>query len=72
MDIFKFDNYKQFLSAKIKSQSRGYQSALAKAVRCQASYLIQVLTKKSDLTEDQAVLATQFLNMSSDERDFFF
>ena len=71
MDIFKFNSYKLFLTAVIKSKGRGYQSALAKAMNCQASYLIQVLTKKSALTEDQAILAVQFLNLSPDAKEFF-
>ncbi len=71
MDIFKFNNYKAFLTATIRSHPRGFQSGLAKGIGCQGSYLIQVLTKKSDLTEDQALSAAEFLNMSEEERDFF-
>lgn len=59
------------MTAVIQSKSRGFQSALAKAMNCQGSYLIQVLTKKSELTEDQALMAAKFLNLSSDEQDFF-
>ena len=71
MDIFTYSDYKPFLIIMIKSKPRGYQAALAKALECQAAYLIQVLNKKGDLTGDQALKATEFLNLSDEARDFF-
>lgn len=71
MDIFNYNNYKLYLSDLIKSKPRGYQSLLAKVINCQASYLIQVLTNKNELSEDQAFKASVFLNFSKQRRDFF-
>ena len=71
MNIFDFNDYKKFLLSVIKSKPRGFQSMLARAMKCQASYLIQVLTKKNELTEDQAIMAASYLNLPPLEVDYF-
>jgi uncharacterized protein (TIGR02147 family) len=72
LDIYKYPNYKNFLSSLIKKGPRGFQSALAQGIGCQASYLIQVLNDKGDLTEEQALRLTQFLKLDDDRAEYFF
>ncbi|WP_413612338.1 TIGR02147 family protein [Bdellovibrio sp. HCB-110] len=71
--IFEYKDYKVFLSTVLKSNSsqRGLQSAMARHLGCQASYLYQILKGKADLTEDQAFKVTTFLKFAEVERDFF-
>ncbi len=71
MDVFSYLDYKAFLIDLIKANARGYQTALAKAINCQAAYLIQVLKKKGDLTGDQALKATEFLGLNEESQDYF-
>ncbi len=71
MSILNFNDYKLFLTAIIESKPRGFQSSLAKAIGCQASYLIQVLSKKNELTEDQGIKAAQYLKLSKEELEYF-
>jgi uncharacterized protein (TIGR02147 family) len=72
-NVFEYKNYKTYLETVLKSSTsqRGLQSAMARTLGCQASYLYQILKGKADLTEDQAFKATLFLKFNEAERDFF-
>jgi uncharacterized protein (TIGR02147 family) len=64
--LFSTQNYRDFLReiAYSTSTKRGFQAQLARAMGCQAAYLSQVLKGSSELTEDQAFKAAQFLGLS--------
>lgn len=71
--LFKYDNYKIYLEELIKNYpgGRGYQSALAKAMNCQAAYLSQVLRGKVELTEDHGLKLVLFLKLNALESEYF-
>jgi len=73
LNVFDFRDYREFVKAYLSPEysPRGTQSALAKHLHCQASYLYQVLRGTAELTEDQAFLFTTFIKMSHSERDYF-
>lgn len=47
------------------------QAQLAKAMQCQATYLIRVLKGTANLTEDQAYRCGRFLQLTNQELDYF-
>ena len=71
--LFEFPHYKDYLRHRIhaKGSQRGLQSALARHLGCQASYLYQILKGKGELTEDQAFRATSFFKFNEAERRYF-
>lgn len=71
--LFDHNDYKDYLRHILKSGegARGTQSALAKAIGCQSSYLYQILRGKAELTEDQSFKTTVFLKYSELEREYF-
>lgn len=73
MEVFAFNDYREYLSYRIKSdeKGRGYQKKLALAAECQSSYLSQVLMGSANLTLDQAMGLCQFWEFDSDESDYF-
>lgn len=75
VNIFDFLGYKQFLSVflKMNNSQRGLSKEMAKAAKCQPSYLSQVMRKgsKIQLTPDQAFGISQLLLLSPKERDYF-
>lgn len=73
MNIFEFDDYRDFLRAKIgeAQQARGYKSALADAAGCQRSAFSQVLGGKMHLSRDHAADLARFLGLDPDEEEYF-
>ena len=72
MNIFKYDDYKKFLKDFIKNLNRrGTITELARACACTHSYLSQVLNESPELTPDQALAATDFLQLTSFESEYF-
>ena len=71
--LFEHTDYKAFLGAALKKNGvvRGTQSTMARHLKCQPSYLYQVLKRKADLTEDQALRVTSFFEFDHSERDYF-
>jgi uncharacterized protein (TIGR02147 family) len=72
-NVFDFDDYKQFLAAKIKENKTtvGYKSQISRAMRSPPSFLSQVLHGSVQLSSDHAYRLTQFWNFSGNERDYF-
>lgn len=70
--LFKYLNYKEFLSFFISDQkSRGMTKAeIAKIMRCQATYLTQSLTGKSHLTEGQLLRFSEFFELNDPETEY--
>lgn len=73
MTVFEFDDYRGFLKAQIANNKlvRGYQSQLAKAARCQSSFLSQVLANSMDLGYDHAADLAQFWRLEEEETEYF-
>lgn len=73
MDIFSFNSYKEFIKKQINdnSESRGYQSKLAEAARCQKSYLSHILHSHHHLNPDQACGLALFWDLNNEETDWF-
>lgn len=64
IDIFNFDNYKNYLRARISDPNRakrGYHGRLAKIIGSQPSYLSQILNGKPDLQPEQVIPVNDFL-----------
>lgn len=72
-DLFAATDYRDYLCKIVYAPEtkRGYQALLAKAMGCQAAYLSQVLKGKSELTEDQALKAAVFLELSAVGIEYF-
>lgn len=68
-----YRDYKDYLRELLaqKGQKRGMQSAMAKAMNCQAAYLSQSLRGKVELTEDHGVKLVGFLELNALESDYF-
>lgn len=73
IDIFETHHYRDYLISKVGGKDRrtGVKSRLAETLRCQASFLSQVLNGKAELTPEQAVEANRFFGHSPEEANFF-
>lgn len=70
--IFLFKSYKTYLRAVTQDKNqRGLLTKLAKAARCELSYLSRVLSGDIHITPDHAFRMTDELSLSSLERDYF-
>lgn len=71
---FDFDDYKSYLvavEASRKSFERGFRSKLASFIGCQSGYISHVLNGTANLSLEQALLVSRFLNMNDQEEDYF-
>lgn len=70
--LFTYNNYRELLKDLIygPEASRGAQSKIAKALECQASYLLQVMKEKASLTEDQGLRLAKHLRYSEIETEY--
>ncbi|MGE3609767.1 MAG: TIGR02147 family protein [Bacteriovoracaceae bacterium] len=74
IDLFKFSNYKQYLSEKIEyeaKQQKGYRIQLCEHIGIQASYLSQVLNGRPDLTLEQGHKLNSFFSHTKEETKLF-
>ena len=74
MTIFEYDDYKKFVDHRIKdfpSGGRGVFKSMAEAMKVPRSTLSQVFNGDRDLTFEQAIDLTSFLELSPLETDFF-
>lgn len=74
MDVFHFDRYKEFINEKINSlpkKGRGVKGQLAEKLRCQTSYISQVLGGSADLNLEQSLDLCEFFHMHGDEKEYF-
>jgi plasmid maintenance system antidote protein VapI len=69
MNIWEKTDYKEILRA--FAEVRGHLTTLAKAAKCQPSYLLRVLNEESHLTPDQAYRISEYLRHAADEREYF-
>ncbi|MGE3610258.1 MAG: TIGR02147 family protein [Bacteriovoracaceae bacterium] len=71
MDIFAFNDYKQFLKEQLQLRGHGSRLELASALNCQSAYITRVLNHDAHLSLEQAVEASQFFHLGAEEEDFF-
>lgn len=74
LNLLDFSDYKAFLAEKITHEAaldRTYRTRLSEHVRCQPSYLSQVLNGKPDFTLEQAHRLCQFLAFDKVEARLF-
>jgi uncharacterized protein (TIGR02147 family) len=71
--IFDHDDYRRYLKARLTqgAETRGQRSKLALFLRCQTSFISQVLTGRSHLSLEHALGASEFLGHTPEEREFF-
>ncbi|KYG66291.1 hypothetical protein AZI86_04340 [Bdellovibrio bacteriovorus] len=71
--VFDFNSYKAYLKAFFEQPGNpvGIRSRFAQAIESQSSFISQVLTGKAELSLDQAYRASQFLEHTTDEADYF-
>jgi uncharacterized protein (TIGR02147 family) len=71
--LYSYDHYKPYLYDLVSAEDapRGLRAQMAKAIGCQAAYFSQVLNGKAELTEDQAIKLSRFLQFNRLESDYF-
>ncbi len=70
--VFAYDGYRPFLRDCFPSagEARGQRQALARELGCQTSFLSQVLTERSHMSEEMLLATCSFLRLNHDELDF--
>lgn len=71
IDLFTYEDYKDYLNDYTQEQERGFKLKLAEAAQCQPSYLSQVLKGSVDFTMEQAFLVSRFLAHTPVESKYF-
>lgn len=74
MDLFREQNYKQFLTGRIQAypaKGHGIRSELAQSLGCQTSYLSRVLNGDAHLSLEQALAAARFFELNQEETRYF-
>lgn len=72
-EIYKYEQYIDFLSQMIKenSEAYGYKAKIADACGCKRSYLTQVLVGKAHFTPEHAFNLCKFWRLSTLETEYF-
>jgi uncharacterized protein (TIGR02147 family) len=72
MSIFEYSDYRDYMRAELNNDvERGARSKLAAALRCQNSFISQILKKTVHLSFDHAILAADFFNLTTDRKAYF-
>ena len=74
ISIFDYKNYTDFLNSYLKQLPRaghGEKTKWAEAIQCHNAYLSKILKKEADLSFEQSFAFCRYLNLTSDETDFF-
>jgi uncharacterized protein (TIGR02147 family) len=71
--LFEFDNYLEFLKNYFASEfaKKGAKSAFAKACGIQTSYLSQIFAGKTQLSPEQALRGSEYLELNALETQYF-
>jgi uncharacterized protein (TIGR02147 family) len=72
-NIFEFNEYKAYLAHRVGGhrQRRGLKSLVAKTLKCQPTYVSQVLNGSADFSPEQAEVLNRFFGHSREESLFF-
>jgi uncharacterized protein (TIGR02147 family) len=72
MDVYFFDSYRKLIEARIDAEiDPGSRGRLAKAARCNPSWITRVLSGAVDFTPDQAYGIAQYFGLNKSEEDYF-
>ncbi len=73
MELFKVDDYREYLQYVVKTSEKGWGivTKVAKAAGCQRSHLSRVINASSNLTADQAYGLCQFWSFDSLRTEYF-
>lgn len=71
MDIFSFDDYKDYVKTALSSKGHGVRLQLAQALNCQSAYITRVLNHDAHLSIEQALETSGFLHLNQEEEDYF-
>lgn len=74
MSIFNFDNYREFLQnhlASLPKKGRGEIAKMAKALGVHSTLMSLILSGQRELSNEQAYMLAQYLNLTDTETDFF-
>lgn len=69
--IWTFKDYKEFIDHALEMNPSLSKSGLAKATTCQSAYISQVLRGTAHFSLEQAMKAAQYLELTTDEQDYF-
>lgn len=72
-DIFQHRHYRDFLLARVgpAGTRSGVKGAMAKALRCQPTYVSQVLGGRGDFSLEQGEILADFFGLTEEEKHFF-
>lgn len=72
-EVFEFNNYKDFLHAQVGPPGKrsGVKGAIARALRCQPTYVSQVLNGSSHFSLEQGDEIADFFGLTSGQKHFF-
>ncbi len=75
-EVFEYGDYREFIKSRSSSSPTGAKRSgelkrIANAARIFPSYLSQILNGRRDLTLDQAIMITDYLNLDDPERKYF-
>ena len=73
MEIFKFNDYKDYVKALLKSlpkSGHGESNKIAKAIGVNPTMVSQILNGKAQLSQDQAVKLARHLNLNPNETQY--
>jgi uncharacterized protein (TIGR02147 family) len=72
-EIYRYKSYKAFLQSVLggKHQRRGLKSGLAKALRCQPTYISQVMHGRAEFSLEQGEQTARFLGLDRGETKYF-
>lgn len=72
-NIFTFKHYKDYLTSLtgVKASRSGMKARIAEAIRCQPTYISQVINGEAHLSFEQSEMLCRFLQMSEEETYFF-
>jgi uncharacterized protein (TIGR02147 family) len=71
--VYDYKHYKPYLLSKVgpKNTRLGIRGAMARALKCQSTYISQVLYGRAQLSLEQGELLSEFLGHSRDENHYF-
>lgn len=70
-DLWAYKDYKKYIKDKIEGSKQLSKSNLAKACSCQSAYVSQVLNGHANFSIEQIFDASEYLDHSPEEHDFF-
>ncbi len=71
MDVYKFKNYRELISALLTENPKSTRAQLAEAAQCSSSWITRVLTSEVQLTPDQALGIGNYYHLNTSEIDYF-